>query len=227
MVGVGGFGPHKFSRIEGGPSCVAEPRVSCRGSVSLDSLKQHDRGIFHQLSGRNSFLIPGSAGLGPVGMMSSKENLPSSSSHSGRGQHCGGFSLKRKISPIRLGLEALSISQDLPCVVSSSGDRPVRFGAQFSAPEVLLSVPGRSGLEDRRDVVSLVGSLSVRVSSVLSSPQDLGQGCSGRSGPSPGCSVLASEALVSTTPSALGRSSEGFASSKGPCGTTPVSDSSE
>ena len=63
-------------------------------------------------------------------------------------------------------------------------------------------------------------------SSLLSSPQDLGQGCPGRSGPSPGCSLLASEALVSSTPSALGRSSKGVASSKGPSGTTPVSDAS-
>ena len=64
---------------------------------------------------------------------------------------------------------------DLSCVVSSAGDRLVRFGAQFSAPEVLLSMPGRSCLEDRRGaVVSLGESLSVRVSSFLSSPQDLG-----------------------------------------------------
>ena len=93
-------------------------------------------------------------------------------------------------------------------------------------PEVLLSVPGRSCLEDRRAVVSVDESSSVRVSSFLSSPQDLGQDCSGRSGPSPGCPVLASETLVSSSASSLGRSSKGVASSKGPSGTTPVSDSS-
>ena len=87
-------------------------------------------------------------------------------------------------------------------------------------------MPGCSGLEDRRVVVFLDGSSSVRIYSLLSSPQDLGQGCPGRSGPSPGCSVLASDALVSSTPSALGWSSKGFASSKGPSGTTPVSDAS-
>ena len=69
MIEGGGFGPHKFSRVEGGPSCFTEPRVSCRGSVGLDSFRQHDRGIFHQLSGRNSFLVPVSASLGPVGMV--------------------------------------------------------------------------------------------------------------------------------------------------------------
>ena len=95
-----------------------------------------------------------------------------------------------------MGLEALSVSQDLSCVVSSAGDRLVRFGAQFSAPEVLLSVPGRSCLEDRRAVVSLGESSSVRVSSFLSSPQDLGKDCSGQSGPSSSCPVLASETLV-------------------------------
>ena len=226
VVEEGGFGPHKFSRIDGGPSCVAEPRVSCLGSVGLDSFRQYDRGIFHQPSGRNSFLIPVSAGLGPVGMVSSEENFPPGSSHSGRREHCGGFSLQGKVSPFRMGPESFSVSEDLPCVVSSGGDRLVRFGAQLPAPEVLLSVPGCSGLEDRRVVVSLDGSSPVRVSSLLSSPQDLGQGCPGRSGPSPGCSVLASEALVSSTPSTLGKSSKGFASSKGPSGTTPVSDAS-
>ena len=112
VIEVGGYGPHQFSRIEGGPSCFAEPRASCRGSVGLDSFRQYDRGFFHQLSGRNSFLVPVSAGLGPVGMVPSEENLPSGSSHSGRRQHCGGFSLKGKISPIRMGLEALSVLQD-------------------------------------------------------------------------------------------------------------------
>ena len=98
--------------------------------------------------------------------------------------------------------------------------------ASSPPPEVLLSVPGRSCLEDRRAVVSVDESSSVRVSSFLSSPQDLGQDCSGQSGPSPGCPVLASETLVSSSPSSLGRSSKGVASSKGPSGTTPVSDSS-
>ena len=226
MVPDGCFGPHKLSRIEGGPSCFAEPRVSCRGSVDLDSFRQYDRGFFHQLSGRNSFLVPVSAGIGPVGMVPSEENLPSGSSHSGRRQHCGGFSLKGKISPIRMGLEALSVSQDLSCVVSSAGDRLVRFGAQFSAPEVLLSVPGLSCLEDRRAVVSLGESSSVRISSSLSSPQDLGKDCSGQSGPSSGCPVLASETLVSSASSSFGRVSKDVASSKGSSGTTSVSVSS-
>ena len=82
----------------------------------------------------------------------------------------------------------------------------VRFGAQFSAPEVLLLVPGAgSCLEDTRAVVSLGESSSVRVSSFLSSPQDLGKDCSGQSGPSPGCPVLASETLVPSAPSCFGR----------------------
>ena len=161
-----------------------------------------------------------------LGMVPSEENLPSGSSHSGRRQHCGGFSLKGKISPIRMGLEALSLSQDLSCVVSSAGDRFVRFGAQFSAPEVLLSVPGRSCLEDRCAVVSLGESSSVRVSSFLSSPQDLGKDCSGQSGPSSGYPVLASETLVPSASSSFGRVSKDVASSKGSSGTTSVSVSS-
>ena len=129
-------------------------------------------------------------------------------------------------SPFRVGSESLRFSEDLSCVVSSSGDRLVRFGAQLPAAEVLLPVSGCSGVEDRRVVVSLDGSSSVRVSSFLSSPQDLGQGCPGRSGSSPGRSVLASEALVSASTSALGRSSKSVASSQGPSGTTPVFDAS-
>ena len=226
MVEEGGLGSHKFSGIEVGPSCIAEPRVSCRESVGLGSFGQYDRGIFLQSSGRDSFPIPVSAGLGPVGMVPAEKDFSPGSSHSGRREHCGGFPLQGKLSPIRMGPESFSVSEDLPCVISSTGDRLVRFGAQLPAPEVLLSVPGCSGLEDRRAVVSLDGSSPVRVSSFLSSPQDLGQGCPGRSGPSPGCSVLASEALVSSTPSALGRSSKGVASSTGPSGTTPFSDTS-
>ena len=48
----------------------AEPRISCGGSFDSDSFRHHDGGILFQSSGRNSFLIPVSAGLGPVGMVS-------------------------------------------------------------------------------------------------------------------------------------------------------------
>ena len=67
-------------------------------------------------------------------------------------------------------------------------------------------------MENRRSFVSLDGSLTLRVSSLLSSPQDLGQVSPGRSRPSPGSSVLASEVLVSSSPEALGGPSEDVAS---------------
>ena len=155
VVEDGGFGPHKFSRIKVGPFCVAEPRVSCLGSVGLDSFGLHDRGIFHLLSGWNSFLVPVSVGLGPVGIVPLEENLPSGIFLSGRRQHCGGFSLKKGI--------LIPSEWVFKC-----------FGTQFSAPEILLPVPERSGLENGRVVFSLDESSSVRVSSFLSSPQDLG-----------------------------------------------------
>ena len=43
--------------------------------------------------GTHSF-IPVSAGLGPVGMVSSEKNFSSRGSHSRRRVHCGGFSLQ-------------------------------------------------------------------------------------------------------------------------------------
>ena len=52
-------------------------------------------------------------------------------------------------------------------VFSPSGDRFVRVSSQLPAPEVLLSVPGCSGMENRRSVVSLDGSSTLRVSSLL------------------------------------------------------------
>ena len=228
VVEEGGFGPHKFSRIEGGPSYVAEPIEShvlgrsvliCSDNMTVVSF------IFYQGGTHSSSLCRLALDLWEWCLQ--RNIFPPGSSLSGRRIHFGGFfSLQGKVFPFRMGPESFSVSEDLPCVVSPSGDRLVRFGAQLPAPEVLLSVPGCSGLEDRRVVVSLDGSSPVRVSSLLSSPQDLGLGCPGRSGPTPGCSVLASEALVSSTPSALDRSSTGVASSKGPNGTTPVSDAS-
>ena len=118
VVERGGFGPHKFPRIDGSLSCIAETRVSCHGSFSLDSFRQYDCGVIHQPSGQDSFPIPVSAGLGPVGMVSLKENFPSGSSHSGRREHCGGYPLQGKVSPFRMGSESLSVSEDLSCVVS-------------------------------------------------------------------------------------------------------------
>ena len=154
------------------------------------------------------------------------KNFSSRGSHSGRREHCDGFSLQGKIPSCRMGSESCRVSDDLSFVFSSSGDRLVRVGSQLPAPEVLLSVPGCSGVENRRSVVSLDGPSTLRVSSLHSSPQDLGQDSPGRSRPSPGSSVLASEALVSSSPEALGGPSEDVASTEGPGGATHVFDSS-
>ena len=92
--------------------------------------------------------------------------FPLGSSPSGRSIHFGGFSLQGKVFPFRMGPNSFSVSEVLPCIVSPSGDRLV----QLPNPEVLLSVLGCSGLEDRRVVFSLDGSSPLRVSSLLSSP---------------------------------------------------------
>ena len=226
LVERGGLGPYQFSGIEGGSSSFAESRISCSGSCGSDSFRQHDGGVLHQSSGRNSFLIPVSAGLGPVGMVPSSENFSSRGSHSGSREHCSGFSLQGKIPSCRMGSESRRVSDDLSFVFSSSGDRLVCVSSQLPALEVLLSVPGCSGVEDRCSVVSLEGPSTVRISSFLSSPQDLGQNSPGRGRPSPGSSVLASETLVSSSPETLGGPSEDIASAEGPSGATHVFDSS-
>ena len=226
MVEGGGLGSYQFSGIEGSSSSVAEPRISCSGSFGSDLFRQHDGGILHQSSGWNSFLIPVLAGLGPVGLVPSEKNFSSRGSHSGSREHCGGFSLQGKIPSCRMGSESCHVSDDLSFVFSSSGDRLVRVGSQLPAPEVLLSVPGCSGVENRRSVVSLDGPSTFRVSSLHFSPQDLGQDSPGRSRPSPGSSVLASETLVSSSPEAVGGPSEDVASTEGPGGATHVFDSS-
>ena len=159
-------------------------------------------------------------------MVSSVKNLSSRCSLSGRRELFGGFSLQGKISSCRMGSESCRVSVDLSYVFSSSGDRFVRVGSQLPARKVLLSVPGCSGVVNRHSVVSLVGSSTLHVSSLLSSPQDLGQIFPGRSGPSPGSSILASEALVSSSPEALGGSSEDVASTERPGCATHVFDSS-
>ena len=100
--------------------------------------------------------------------------------------------------------ESLCFSKDLSSVVTSFGDRLVRFGVHLSAPEVLLSVSGCFSLEDSRAVFPVDGSSPVRVSSFLFSSQDLGQVCQGGDGSFSDSSVLASEALVSASSSSLG-----------------------
>ena len=77
-------------------------------------------------------------------------------------------------------------------------------------------------MENRRSVVFLVGSSTLRVFSLLSSPLDLGQVSPGRSRPSLGSFVLASEVLVFSSPEALGGPSEDVASPESLGGTTHV-----
>ena len=129
---------------------------------------------FINLSGRNSFLIPVSAGLGPVGMVSSEEYFSSRQLT---------FREKRSLWRIFSPRESISF----------------RMGPEsFSFSEVL---------EVRRGVFSLDGSSTcTRFLPSLFSPGSWTR-LPRISGSSPGCSVLASEALVSLIPSALGRSS--------------------
>ena len=59
--------------------------------------------------------------------------------------------------------ESCRFSVDLSYVFFPFGVSFVRVSFQFPAPEVLLSVPGCSGVEYRRSVVSLVGFSTLRV----------------------------------------------------------------
>ena len=104
-----------------------------------------------------------SAGLGPVGMVSSEENFSSRGSHSRRRVLCGGFSLQGLIPSYSVGSESCRFSADLSYVFFPFGVRFVRVSFQFPVPEVLLSVPGCSGVGYRRSVVSRVGSSTLRV----------------------------------------------------------------
>ena len=163
LVEGGGLWSYQYSGIEGSSSSSTEPRISCGGSFASDLFKLHDGGIVHHFSGRNSFLIPVSADLGPVGMVSSEENFSSRGSHSRRRVLCGGFSLQGLIPSYSVSSESCRFSVDLSYVFFPFGVSFVRVSFQFPAPEVLLSVPGCSGVEYRRSVVSLVGFSTLRV----------------------------------------------------------------
>ena len=157
-------------------------------------------------------------------MVPSEENLPSGSSHSGRRQHCGGFSVKGEISPIRMGLEALSVSQDLPCVVSSSS--LFASALNFQLPWYCSRCP--EALAWRIDALSFPWT-NLRLYafppfSLL--PRILNKIAQDEADLLLVAPYMASETLVSSSHSSLGRSSKGVASSKGPSGTTHVSDSS-
>ena len=114
------------------------------------------------------------------------------------------------------------VSVFLSYVFSSTGDRLIRVGSHLPAPEVLLSVPGCSGVENRRSVVSLTGFVFTRFLPFLFSPGSWTSFFLGRSGPSPSSSVLASETLVSSSPEALRGSSEDVANTERPGRTTHV-----
>ena len=84
-------------------------------------------------------------------------------SHSRRRVLCGGFSLQGLIPSYSVSSESCRFSVDLSYVFFPFGVSFVRVSFQFPAPEVLLSVPGCSGVEYRRSVVSLVGFSTSRV----------------------------------------------------------------
>ena len=73
------------------------------------------------------------------------------------------FLSRGKYLSYSVGSESCRFSDDLLYVFFPSGVRFVRVSSQFPAPEVLLSVPGCSGVENRRSVVSLDGSSTLRV----------------------------------------------------------------
>ena len=195
LVEGGGLWSYQYSGIEGSSSSSTEPRISCGGSFASDLFKLHDGGIVHHFSGGILSLSPVSAGLGPVGMVSSEENFSSRGSHSRRRVLCGGFSLQGLIPSYSVSSESCRFSADLSYVFFPFGVRFVRVSFQFPAPEVLLSLPGCSGVEYRRSVVSLVGFSTLRVFPFSLLLRILGQVSPGRSRPSLGSFRLASEGL--------------------------------
>ena len=114
-------------RVEDGASHFSVPRVSCRGSFGYDSFSLFDRSVLHLLSGRESLLVPVLADLGPVGMVSSKDNLPSDGSHSRRREFCGGLPLQGEVSSFGVVSEPLRFQNIFP--VSSPPPEIVLFAS--------------------------------------------------------------------------------------------------
>ena len=114
-------------RVEDGASHFSVPRVSCRGSFGSDSFSLFDRSVLHLLSGRESLLVPVLADLGPVGMVSSKDNLPSDGSHSRRREFCGGLPFQGEVSSFGVVSEPLRFQNIFP--VSSPPPEIVLFAS--------------------------------------------------------------------------------------------------
>ena len=111
------------------------------GHLLLMSFRLHDGGFVHHFSGWNSFLIPVSAGLGPVGMVSSEENFSSRGSHS-REEYFVDFLSRGWYLPTVWVLNRAVFRPIYRMLFFPFGVSFVRVSFQFPAPKVLLSVPG-------------------------------------------------------------------------------------
>ena len=105
-----------------------------------------------------------------------RENFSSRGSHSRRRVLCGGFSLQGLIPSYSVGSESCRFFGPIYRMFSSPLELVLFASAfNFRLPKLLLSVPGCSGVENRRSVVFPGRVFDFTRFSLLSSPLDLGQ----------------------------------------------------
>ena len=226
MVQGGISDPYQFV---GAPSGVARPpelRDPAGGAVSFDQVGQQHGCRIHQPSRGYSLPLTVSAGSVPVGVVSAASNSPRCFPYSRRGQPRGGLPLQGEVPPLRVDAELPGVPADLPVSPPPAGGGPVCLPAQFSAPEVLLSESGPSGVEGGRDVVPVVQSAAVCLPAVLDASQGVGEDRAGRSGGSSRRPSLAAQTVVSLAPVPSGGSSQAAAASEGSGRSTPVGSAS-
>ena len=155
VVRSGGTIPYQRARVEGSVSRSSGLRESGFESSSVDSIGQFHSRRLYQPSGRDSFCGSVLEHSRTSGLVSGERDSPHSGAYPGRGKSRGGFLVQRELpSPLRMDLEEVSLSSDLP-QVSVSGDRSLCLGPNLSAPEVLLEDTGSGSLGVGRPFLSV------------------------------------------------------------------------
>ena len=209
LVQGGISGSHQLPRAAGCVPSAAEFRESGEGSVGPGSVGQHDGGCVHQSSGGYAFPVSVSTCDGSMGVVYTSTDPPLCYPYTRRGQSSCRLPIEGEIPPIGMEVEDFGLSENLSYPVSIARDRPVCLSAELPSSQVLFSQPGSGCLESRCNVLPMVRSASLCISSVLDDPQSVGKDRPGRSGGSVDSSSLAEETMVSQAFVSPSRPSQG------------------
>ena len=141
---------HQLARTESSGSSIASFSTSNCREVGSSQMRQFNRSVLHQQTGRDQILPDVLPSMGSVSMVSSEGYCFEGGTHTREKEHFGGSLVERRIPCENNGVVSLSgNSENNLRYIHDSEYRPIRNQGEQEAADILLSLSGSLGMGNR------------------------------------------------------------------------------